>query len=160
MVRARGLRRLALGLVALGAVHGPAFAASDARGFGDWFVACQDARCAATHETDLVELEVVFETGQDPRILFHVARQARVGDPITIRLEDGERAHLKVNRCFDSHCTGEADYDKLSPEMIAEVRHSKRAVIAYLVKGIIVIAPISFEGYMEASSFARERTGQ
>ncbi len=154
-------RRIGLSLLALfGAAWAHAAAAGEARGFGDWFVACEAARCSATHETDLVEIEVLFEAGKDPRIFLHVAREARVGDPISLRLADGEHAYLKVNRCQDTHCTGEAAYGKLSPELVAEIKHSKGALIAYLVKGVIVIAPISFDGYAEASAFAHEKTGQ
>ncbi|MEM7224789.1 MAG: hypothetical protein AAF495_17555 [Pseudomonadota bacterium] len=157
------MRRSSLGmvLVALAAIGWTDAAKADAaRGFGDWFVACEGKLCAATHETDLVEIEVLFEAGKDPRILFHVAREARRGDPIAVRLADGEHAHLKINDCSDRHCTGEAAYNKLSPETIEEIRRSKGALIAYLVQGVIVIAPISFDGYAEASAFAHEQIGQ
>ena len=135
-------------------------AQAENRGFGDWFVACEGTRCAATHETDLIEIEVLFEAGEEPRIYLHVAREARKGNPIAVRLEDGEHAHLKVTRCGDSHCTGEAAYDRLSPELIDQIKSSKRATVAYMAGGVIVIAPISFEGYEEASAFAREKISQ
>jgi invasion protein IalB len=141
-------------------LKGEAASAENTKDFGDWTVTCEEERCSATHKTDLVLLEVLFTVGKDPRIFLHVAKEAEVGSPISVRLEDGQHAHLETHRCAPSYCTAEANYAKLSPKMIAELKGSKGAIVAYLVNDVIIIAPVSFIGYSDASAFAQDTLGQ
>ena len=139
---------------------GEATSAENKKVFGDWNVTCKEGQCSATHQTDLVLLEVLFSIGKDPRIFLHVAKEAEVGSPISVRMEDGQHAHLETHRCAPSYCTAEANYAKLSPKMITELKGSKGAIVAYLVNDVIIIAPVSFIGYSDVSALAQDTLGQ
>ena len=151
---------LVLVLVLVLSWTGEATSAENKKVFGDWNVTCKEEQCSVTHRTDLVLLEVLFNVGKDPKVFLHVAREAEVGSPISVSLEDGHHVHLKVDRCAPSYCTGEANFAKMSPEMIATVEGGWGAIIAYLVNDTIIIAPVSFIGYSDAHAFVYDTFGQ
>ena len=134
-------------------------AANGTRDFEDWSVSCGDDRCSAIHRNDVLKLEVLFQGTQRPVMFFHVARESKVGHPIAIRLNDGRYGNLEVNRCFESHCSGEVNAE-FTTKIMDPIDGAESAVVAYLVGKIIVLTPVSFKGFQEAIEFAQERSAR
>jgi len=80
---------------------------------------------------------------------FRVSALAKPGEPVTVRLDDGWQAALRVGNCTGNYC--EVGVAKNATTIaIGALSRNNAGVIAYQAKDRIFVLPISLKGFSEA----------
>ncbi len=119
--------------------------------YESWTVTCQSKDvCIAHTETAGLQILVGKTSAESPvRIAMRVAKTAKRGDPAAIRLSDGWQAGARVGVCNENICEIAIAPDA-TDKTLTEFLKSQDGVVAYQIKGKILIASVSFAGFRKA----------
>ena len=127
--------------------------------FGAWEVAClTDIRCIAASLTPRIQAYYGWILNdRSPRLVFRTPPGAEVGDPLTVRLDSGWSADMRLLECSPELCQTMVEQDQ-TDWVLQEMRQANTATLAYLFADRIIIAELSLDGLGDAvDHMARQR---
>ncbi len=117
----------------------------------DWTVSCPTEKACVAH-LDRKGVQILIgrtKDGAPLRMALRLSAAAQKGKPVSMRLNDGWQAGLRVSNCSEKYCeAGVAT--SATPVAIAALSRNRSGIIAYEIKDKILLIEFTLTGFADA----------